>query len=195
MLTDSPTFFATPAKFRAWLSKNHKKKTALIVGFYKVGTGKPSMTWSESVDQALCFGWIDGIRKSIDKESYLIRFTPRKATSIWSAINIKKMEELSAQGLMQPSGLASFDLRKDHKSKIYSYENPETLLSKEYEKIFKANKKAWKFYKALAPGYRKTLTARVMSAKQETTRLKRLNGFIQECEAGRNILKEYYRKQ
>jgi uncharacterized protein YdeI (YjbR/CyaY-like superfamily) len=193
MHTDSPTFFASPAKFRSWLNKNHHKKTEVIVGFYKVGSGKPSMTWSESVDQALCFGWIDGIRKSIDKDSYLIRFTPRKPTSIWSAINIKKMEELTKQGLMNPAGLASFNFRKDHKSKIYSYENPETLLSAEYEKIFKVNKKAWKFYKTLAPGYRKTLTSRVMSAKQEITRLKRLHEFIQDCEVGRNILKEYYR--
>ena len=102
------TFFAKQSGFRNWLKKNHRKETELIVGFYKVGSGKPSITWSQSVDEALCFGWIDGVRTSIDKESYQIRFTPRKPTSIWSAINIKKVEVLTKQGLMQPAGLASF---------------------------------------------------------------------------------------
>src|SRR6478735_2031721 len=105
----TPTFFATQSDFRKWLQKNHKTETELNVGFYKVGSGKPSMTWSQSVDEALCFGWIDGVRKSIDADSYQIRFTPRKASSIWSAVNVKKVEELTKQGLMQPAGIAAFE--------------------------------------------------------------------------------------
>src|SRR5918993_5745637 len=117
-----PTFFAKQSDFRKWLQKNHKKETQLLVGFYKVGSGKPSMTWSQSVDEALCFGWIDGVRKSINEHSYSIRFTPRKPTSIWSAINIAKMDKLLKQGLVKPAGLASFNLRKESRSRIYSHE-------------------------------------------------------------------------
>lgn len=131
------TFFSTQSDFRKWLKKNHKKGTELIVGFYKVGSGKPSMTWSQSVDEALCFGWIDGVRKSIDKDSYQIRFTQRKPTSTWSAINIQKVEELTKQGLMQPAGLASFEKRKEERSKIYSHEIEEAKFSPELEKKFK----------------------------------------------------------
>src|SRR5436190_8307851 len=138
----TPTFFSKQSDFRKWLQKNHKKETELLVGFYKVDSGKLSMTWSQSVDEALCFGWIDGVRKSIDKDSYQIRFTQRKSASIWSAINIKKIEELTKQGLMQPAGLASFEKRKEDKSKIYSYENEGRKFTQNFEKQFKANKKA-----------------------------------------------------
>src|SRR6185436_19312812 len=151
----TPTFFAKPSDFRKWLQKNHKKETELLVGFYKVGSGKPSLTWPQSVDEALCFGWIDGVRKSIDKDSYSIRFTQRKPMSIWSAINIKKVEALKKQGLMQPAGLASFGKRTDSKSRIYSYENDEAKLSLSFKKQFKANKKAWEYFHALAPSYKK----------------------------------------
>jgi len=126
-----------------------------LVGLYKVDSGKPSMTWSQSVDEALCFGWIDGVRKSIDKDSYQIRFTRRKSTSIWSAINIKKIEELTKQGLMQPAGLASFEKRTESKSKIYSYEKDKVDLTQDFKKQFKANKKAWDYFLSLAPSYRK----------------------------------------
>jgi uncharacterized protein YdeI (YjbR/CyaY-like superfamily) len=180
------TFFPTQDKFRQWLKQHHKKETELIVGYYKVGSGKPSMTWSQSVDQALCFGWIDGIRRSLDDESYCIRFTPRKSTSIWSAINIKKIEELTRQGLMQPAGLASFENRKENKSRIYSFENEEVKFPTEFEKQFKANKKAWKYFQSLAVSYRKTSLHWVMSAQQETTRLKRLNQLIAESAAETN---------
>lgn len=129
----TPTFFPTQSDFRTWLEKNHKTETELIVGYYKVDSGKPSMTWSQSVDQALCFGWIDGVRRSIDKESYCIRFTPRRPTSIWSDINIKKVEELTEQGLMLPEGLKAFELRKEHKSRIYSFENDLVDLDPEYD--------------------------------------------------------------
>ena len=161
-----------------------------MVGFYKVGSGKPSMTWSQSVDEALCFGWIDGVRKSIDKDSYQIRFTQRKSTSIWSAINIRKIEELTRQGLMQRSGLASFEKRTENKSKIYSYEKDEAELTPNFKKQFKANKKAWDYFQALAPSYRKVSTHWVMNAKQEATRLKRLNQLISESEAGTNQWKD-----
>lgn len=186
----TPIFFAKPSDFRKWLQKNHKKETELLVGFHKVGSGKPSMTWSQSVDEALCFGWIDGVRKSIDKDSYQIRFTRRKPTSIWSAINIKKMEELSKRGLMQPAGLASFEKRTEVKSKIYSYEKEEAALPLKFEKLFKVNKKAWNYFQSLAPSYKKVSTHWVMTAKQETTRLKRLNQLISESAAGTNQWKD-----
>lgn len=181
-----PTFFAKQSGFRNWLKKNHKKETELIVGFYKVNSGKQSITWSQSVDEALCFGWIDGVRTSIDKDSYQIRFTPRKPTSIWSAINIKKVEALIKQGLMHPAGLASFEKRKEERSKVYSFENEEMEFTRDFEKKFKANKTAWKYFQLLAASYKKTSKHWVMSAKQETTRLKRLNQLIEESEQGTN---------
>jgi len=186
-----PTFFAKQADFRKWLDKNHKKETELLVGFYKINSGKQSMTWSQSVDEALCFGWIDGVRKSIDEDSYQIRFTQRKHTSIWSAVNIKKMESLIQQGLMQPSGLASFEKRTENKSAIYSYENLEITFSPAFEKQFKADKKAWNYFQSLAPSYRKPSTNWVMSAKQEITRIKRLNELMEDSKAGKNKWKDY----
>lgn len=172
------TFFQTQDDFRAWLEKHHKSETELIVGFYKVGSGKPSMTWSQSVDQALCFGWIDGVRRSIDEESYCIRFTPRKSTSIWSAINIDKVEVLTQAGLMKPEGLHAFSLRKESNSKIYSHEKETVSLSPEFEKQFKREKKAWDFFVKQAPSYRKVMTHWIMSAKQEETRRSRLEKTI-----------------
>ena len=192
----TPVFFTTKSEFRKWLDKNHNKETELLVGFYKVDSGKPSMTWSQSVDEALCFGWIDGVRKSIDKESYQIRFTQRKSTSIWSTVNIQKIEELVKQGLMKPAGLASFEKRKENRSKIYSYENGEVKLSPEFEKQFKANKIAWNYFQSLAPSYQKPSTNWVMSAKQETTRIKRLNELINDSELLTNKWKNNkYRKK
>jgi len=185
-----PTFFANRSDFRKWLQKNHKTKTELLVGFYKVDSGKPSITWPQSVDEALCFGWIDGVRKSINKESYQIRFTQRKRTSIWSAINIKKVEELTKQGLMQPAGLASFEKREESRSKIYSYEKDEAELTQSFKKQFKANKKAWDYFQSLAPSYRKVSVHWVMSAKQETTQIKRLNQLIADSVAGTNQWKD-----
>ena len=185
-----PIFFAKQSDFRKWLEKNHKKETELLVGFHKVDSGNPSMTWSESVDQALCFGWIDGVRKSLDKDRYQIRFTQRKPTSTWSAINIKKMETLVQQGLMQPAGLESFKKRNEKKSEIYTYENEEVKLSPEFEKRFKANKIAWNYFQSLAPSYKKTSSSWVMRAKQEVTKLKRLNALIADSEAGTNQWKD-----
>lgn len=183
----NPTFFQNQNDFRDWLEKNHQSKKELLVGFYKVGTKKLSMTWSESVDQALCFGWIDGVRKSIDEESYSIRFTPRKPTSIWSAINIKKMEELTKAGLIKPAGLDAFKLRKENKSGIYSHETENVNLSAEYENQFKANKKAWEFFEKQAPSYKKVMTHWIMSAKQQKTQLSRLEKTISESEIGKRV--------
>jgi len=186
----TPTFFAKQSDFRNWLEKNHTKEKELIVGFYKVDSGKQSMTWTQSVDEALCFGWIDGVRRSIDQESYQIRFTQRKETSIWSAVNIQKIEVLTKQGLMQAAGLASFENRKENKSKIYSYENEEVELSPELKDRFKENKNAWDYLQSLAPSYRKASTNWVMSAKQEATKLKRLNDLIADSQAGINQWKD-----
>jgi len=169
-----PTFFKDQLTFRDWLEEHHQSATELLVGFYKVNSGKPSMSWSESVDQALCFGWIDGIRRSIDQESYSIRFTPRKPNSIWSAININKVEVLSAAGLMRPAGLQAFALRKEEKSKVYSHENAVAELAAELLQQFQQNQAAWDFFAYQAPSYRKVITHWIMSAKQEKTRQSRL---------------------
>ena len=182
----SPTFFPTPADFRKWLAKNHEKETELLVGFFKVNSGKPSMTWPESVDQALCFGWIDGIRRSIDEESYSVRFTPRRPDSIWSAVNVNKVETLTKQGLMMPAGIKAFEFLKKDKSKIYSFESQTKTLPAEYQKLFKANKKAWQFFKNLAPSYYRTTVHWIVSAKQEKTRLSRLEKIIAASEKHEN---------
>jgi uncharacterized protein YdeI (YjbR/CyaY-like superfamily) len=173
-----PTFFPTPADFRRWLKAHHATETELLVGFYKTDSGKPSITWPESVDQALCFGWIDGLRKRVDDESYTIRFTPRKPTSTWSAVNIKRVEELTQLGLMQPAGLKAFEARKENRSGIYSYEQRSADLPAEYEKALKKNKAAWTFFQAQPASYRKAAVWWVVSAKQDATRLKRLDQLI-----------------
>lgn len=172
------TFFNSPDEFRKWLEAYHESEIELIVGYYKVGTGKPSMTWSQSVNQALCFGWIDGVRRSIDEESYSIRFTPRRSTSIWSTVNIKKVEELTQAGLMKPAGLKAFSFRTENKSSIYSHEKEVAQLDEEYEKLFKKDKVAWDFFMNQAPSYRKVTTHWIMCAKQEKTRLSRLEKTI-----------------
>lgn len=178
----NPIFFKTPAEFREWLDKNHDKETELLVGFYKTGSGKPSMTWPESVDEALCYGWIDGVRRSLGEESYTIRFTPRKPTSTWSTVNINKMEELLRKGLVKPQGLAAYEKRNDSNSGIYSHEQKEVVLSKELKGIFKANTTAWNFFMKQPPSYKKTSIHWVMSAKQEKTRLSRLEKLLQASE-------------
>ena len=182
-----PTFFSTPEDFRKWLQKHSKKEKELLVGFYKIGSGKPSLTWSQSVDEALCFGWIDGVRRSIDAESYTIRFTPRKPGSIWSAVNIAKMETLIANGLMQPAGLAAFEKRQAAKSGIYSYEQAEINLAGEYENLFKEDKAAWTFFEKQPPGYRKQMTGRIMAAKRKETQLSRLQTLIKASGESRRI--------
>ncbi len=175
------TFFATQEDFRAWLELNHETANELIVGFYKVKSGKPSMTWSQSVDQALCFGWIDSIRKTIDSESYSIRFTPRRSNSIWSQINIDKIEELTKAGLMKPAGIKAFNLKKENNSRIYSYENDALIAGSAFEIQLKSNPAAWDFFLKQAPSYRKAVIHWIMSAKQEATRIQRLDKLLQAC--------------
>ncbi|MFD1142417.1 YdeI family protein [Larkinella insperata] len=181
------TFFATPAEFRQWLEENHSTEKELVVGFYKVGSGKPSMTWPQSVDEALCFGWIDGIRKSIDDTSYQIRFTPRKAKSIWSAVNIKRIGELMEQGLVRSAGLTIFQERDLKRAGLYTHEQTDWQLSAEFEARLKANEPAWQFFQKQVPSYQKSAIHWVMGAKQETTRQKRLADLIEDSANSRKV--------
>ncbi|MEQ9467619.1 MAG: YdeI/OmpD-associated family protein [Ekhidna sp.] len=174
-----PTFFPTPNDFRNWLKENHELETELWVGYYKKATGKPSITWPESVDQALCFGWIDGIRKKYDAEAYQVRFTPRKPTSHWSHVNIKRMEELKKANLVTPAGLAAYAQRDPKNTGQASFEQKNVALSAPFEKQLKANKKAWDYFNnQLAPSYRKQSIHWVMSAKREETREKRFQTLL-----------------
>ncbi|WP_138992764.1 YdeI family protein [Larkinella sp. C7] len=182
-----PTFFATPAEFRQWLEQHHETEKELFVGFYKVGSGKPSITWPQSVDEALCFGWIDGIRKSIDETSYMIRFTPRKTKSIWSAVNLKRIGELTEQGLVKPAGLTVFQERDLKKAGLYSHEKEDQPLDAAFEAQLQANEKAWQFFHQQAPSYQKTVRHWIMGAKQPETRLKRLTSLIEDSENGRKV--------
>ena len=180
-------FFKTPSDFRKWLAAHHASETELWVGFYKKDSGKASVTWPQSVDEALCFGWIDGIRKNIDEVSYKIRFTPRKQRSTWSAVNIKRVGELTEQGRMEEAGLKAFAARQENRSGIYSYEQRSPELPAQYAKKLKKNAAAWKFFQAQPPSYRKAVNWWVVSAKQEETRLKRLDKLIDDSAAGRRI--------
>jgi uncharacterized protein YdeI (YjbR/CyaY-like superfamily) len=171
-------FFKTPSAFRKWLAVNHAKAKELQVGFYKKGSGKPSITWPESVDEALCFGWIDGIRKRIDDESYAIRFSPRRPESIWSSVNIRNVERLIKEKRMEPAGLRAFESRKEYRSGIYSYEQRPAELVEPYASQFQRHKAAWKFFQSQPPYYRKMMTWWILSAKREQTRLDRLAKLI-----------------
>jgi len=182
-----PTFFPTPAAFRKWLETNHASAAELLVGFYKRDSGKPSITWPESVDQALCFGWIDGVRRRIDDVSYSIRFTPRKQISNWSAINIARVAELTKLGLMRPAGVRAFEQRREDKSAIYSYENAVRTFDPADEKTFRANRKAWQFFNAQAPSYRRVCIYWVTSAKKEETRARRLATLINDSANGERV--------
>jgi uncharacterized protein YdeI (YjbR/CyaY-like superfamily) len=181
-------FFPSLSDWRAWLEEHHQKHEELWVGFYKRSSGKPSITWPESVDGALCFGWIDGVRKSLDESSYVIRFTPRRPLSVWSTVNIRRVAELTALGLMQPAGIQAFERRTGNRSEIYAYEQRKgAKLSGIYEKEFRAHKKAWKFFQGQPPWYRRTSSWWVISAKKEETRLKRLARLIEDSEHERTI--------
>lgn len=178
-----PAFFKKPAAWRAWLQKHHAAKSELLVGFYKIGSGRPSLTWPESVDEALCYGWIDGVRRSLDELSYCIRFTPRKKTSLWSAVNLAKVEALIASGKMQPSGLAIHAARSEKNSGRYAFEQAEVTFDTVSEKHFRSNKEAWGYFQAQAPSYRKTCTWWVINVKQERTRVSRLERLIEASQA------------
>jgi len=180
-------YFRSASDFRKWLEKNHATTQELWVGYYKKRSKQPSMTWPESVDEALCFGWIDGIRKSVDDLRYTIRFTPRRRGSIWSAVNIKRAQELSDKGLMKPVGVAAFSARKEYKSGIYSYEQRSANLEGAYDKKLRQNKTACDFFYAQPPSYRKAISWWIVSAKQEATRQKRLQKLIEESAGGKRL--------
>ncbi|MGI8882617.1 MAG: YdeI/OmpD-associated family protein [Pyrinomonadaceae bacterium] len=182
-----PKFFPTQEDFRRWLEENHMSETELIVGFYKVGSGKTSMSWSEAVDQAICFGWIDGVRRKVNEESYSNRFTPRRPNSNWSAVHIEKVRVLTEKDLMKPAGIAAFEKRTENKSRIYVYENELKQFSEEFEKRFRANKTAWNFFEKQANWYKKRMIYWVMTAKQEATRQKRLEKLISESAKEKRI--------
>ncbi len=186
-MTQHILFFPTSADFREWLTENHSQCTEQWIGYYKKRSGKASMTWPESVDEALCYGWIDGLRKSIDAKSYKIRFTPRKPDSHWSAVNIKRVEELKKMGLMQNSGMEAFKRRSVEKLARASYEQKTVSLSIKFETQIKNNSKAWKYWQSKAPGYQKQVAWWVMSAKRDETRINRLNTLIDCSERGEVI--------
>lgn len=183
-----PTFFETPALFRRWLKEHHNTASELWVGFHKKASGRPSITWPQSVDEALCFGWIDGVRKRLDDESYVIRFTPRKPRSTWSVVNTRRAQELLDAGRMRPAGVRAFEARDAARSGVYSFEQrDQATLSPEQDKQFRADKRAWAFFQAQPPGYRKVAVFWVVSARQEATRARRLQTLIDDSAAGRRI--------
>ncbi len=180
-------YFTSAAEFRDWLLANHQTATELWVGFHKVATGRPSMTWAEAVDEALCVGWIDGIRRRVDDERYVNRFTPRRPGSNWSAVNVKRVGELIAQGRMLPAGLAAFEARRTDPAP-YSYERRKDItLEPTLERAFRADKAAWKFFTSQPPGYRQTAIFWIMSAKKDDTRQRRLAALIEDSAAGRRL--------
>lgn len=185
---DEATFFATPEEFRGWLAAHHADTGELWVGFRKVGSGRPSITWPQAVDQALCYGWIDGLRKGIDAESYRIRFTPRRPTSIWSAVNVARVAALTAAGLMTPAGIAAYEKRRADRTGVYSFERrAAAVLPPEYEAALRADPAAWTFWEAQPPGYRATATHWVVSAKREETRARRMATLVADSAAGRRL--------
>jgi uncharacterized protein YdeI (YjbR/CyaY-like superfamily) len=181
------TYFCSTDEFRQWLRDNHTTEQEILVGFYKVSTGKPSMTWSNSVDVALCFGWIDSVRRTVDNESYCIRFTPRKPNSVWSNINIEKVENLTKAGLMTEAGLEAYSKRKNEKSGIYSFENDNRTLPDHLFNILAENLNAFRFFEQLAPSYKKAHIHWIVSAKQESTRLTRLYKMIAAFEKNERL--------
>ncbi len=186
MADPKPTYFETEASFRRWLERNHDRAGELLVGFHKKGSGLASIDWPQARDQALCFGWIDGVRKSLGDTAYTIRFTPRRKGSIWSRVNIERFAALKAEGRMTAAGEAAFEEGKE-RNDHYSYENAERSLSPEEEKAFRANRKAWADFEARPLGYRKIALFWVTSAKKPETRAKRLATLIADSEAGRKI--------
>jgi uncharacterized protein YdeI (YjbR/CyaY-like superfamily) len=179
--------FPTPEDFRDWLKKNHAIATELSLGFYKRASGKGGITYSEALDEALCFGWIDGVRHSVDALSYKIRFSPRKPKSIWSLINVRHVQRLKKLGKMAEPGLKAFEARQQHRTGIYSFEQKRPGLSEKYKKLFRANKKAWKFFSSQAPSYQRIAGYWVVSAKREETQLRRLEKLMKDSENGRRI--------
>lgn len=193
-MTQLPTFFATEADFRRWLEANHEMATELLIGFWKKGSGKPSIDWPQARDQALCFGWIDGVRRSLGDESYTIRFTPRRKGSIWSKVNVARYEALKGDGQMTPAGERAYEENK-HKSGLYSYEKPLASLAAEEETPFRKNKAAWSYWDNQPAGYRKLVLNWITTAKKPETRVKRLATLIEDSAAGRRIAGYDWRKK
>jgi uncharacterized protein YdeI (YjbR/CyaY-like superfamily) len=186
--SETPVFFSTPDRFRQWLTKNHDRFAELWVGYYRKDSGRPSITWPESVDEALCFGWIDGIRKKVDHESYKIRFTPRRAKSIWSAVNIARVAVLTGAGRMRSTGIAAFARREENNSRTYSFENRGLArLSAGDERAFRRERAAWNFFEAQPPGYRRLMAWWIISAKRPETRRTRLQRLITTSHSHRRI--------
>jgi uncharacterized protein YdeI (YjbR/CyaY-like superfamily) len=181
-----PTFFDTPAAFRTWLAKHHASESELLVGFHKKATGR-GITYQEALDEALAHGWIDGVRRRVDDEAYSIRFTPRKAGSIWSVVNTKRVEELIALKRMKAPGLRAFEARDQAKTKKYSYERETAKFDAALEATLRADAKVAAFYDAQPPGYRKLITHWITSAKQEDTRMRRMSKLIDHCARGVRI--------
>jgi uncharacterized protein YdeI (YjbR/CyaY-like superfamily) len=179
-----PRYFRTPAELRRWFARHYTSASELLLGYWKVGSGEKSVTWPESVDEALCVGWIDGVRRRIDDARYVIRFSPRKASSIWSAVNIARMQVLESEGRVNDAGRAAFAARRENKSGVYSFEQASIELPAEFAKLLKANRKAWTHFEARAPSYRKAVMWWIVSAKQEPTRLRRLQMLIEHGERG-----------
>ena len=177
-------FFSSPEKFREWLEQNHNRVIELLVGFHKKSSGKKSFTYAEALDEALCFGWIDGVRKNLDETRYTIRFTPRKPRSIWSLVNVRHVERLQKEGRMQSPGLDAFARRDPKRTGIYAFENAPRQLSPEYEKMIRQNKTAWECFEQQPPSAKRTVIFWIMSAKKEETQLRRLKHVIDRCETG-----------
>jgi uncharacterized protein YdeI (YjbR/CyaY-like superfamily) len=187
-MSTKPHFFPSPSDWRAWLEEHHAEAQELWVGLYKRDSGRPSITWPEAVDGALCFGWIDGVRKSVDYISYKIRFTPRKFGSVWSAVNVRRATDLSARGLMRPAGLSAFQKREGNRTEICSYEQRKAAkLRGAYVKKLRANSAAWKFFQSQPPWYQRICSFWVISAKREETRLSRLASLIEYSERQRTV--------
>lgn len=184
----NPLFFPTPADLRSWLEANHDNADELWIGLYRKGTGKPSVTWPEVVDQLLCFGWIDGIRKTLSEESYVNRATPRRKGSTWSAVNVRKIAALTEAGLMAPAGLAAWEARDPARTREYSFEQEDVRLGDDLEAEFRRHAAAWAFWEKQPPGYRRLIRWWVVSAKKEETRRRRLEKLIEACAGGRRIL-------
>ena len=189
-----PTYFPTEADFRGWLKENHETEPELLVGFWKKSTGRPSIDWPQARDQALCFGWIDGVRKSLGDDAYTIRFTPRRSGSIWSKVNVDRFNVLKADGQMTAAGERAYEENK-HKTGLYSYEKPLASFDAVEERLFRKNKSAWTYWEAQPPGYRKLVLNWVTTAKKPETRTKRLATLIEDSEAGRRIADYDWRKK
>jgi len=182
-----PVFFRAPAELKKWFEANHASARELWVGYFKKSTGRPSVTWPESVDEALCVGWIDGVRKNVDEQRYVIRFSRRRPGSIWSAINVRRVRALSREKRMRSAGLEAFAARRENRVGVYSYEQRPAELPEPYRDVFRKNGKAWAFYEAQPPGYRRTASWWVVSAKREETRRKRLRELVALSASGRRI--------